>query len=151
MNISELISKELISLDLQADTKAELINEMVELLDQNGRLSDKDAFEKAVLEREKTYSTGIGMGIAIPHGKSAGVKKASIAFGRKNKGIDFDSLDGKPAKMFFLIAVPEASNDVHLKILSKLSRSLMHEQTRKALMEANEAQDIINILLEEIK
>lgn len=83
------------------------------------------------------------MGIAIPHGKSSAVKEASIVFGRSNKGIDYDSMDGKPAHLFFLIAVPEESSDLHLRALSEISRKLMHNDVREQLFKAETFEDFI--------
>ncbi len=102
-------------------------------------------FHKAVLDREAEYSTGIGMGIAIPHGKSSGVKEASLVFARSKNGVDFDSMDGQPAHLLFMIAVPEAANDDHLKILGTLSRKLMHQSIREALMNATTYEDVIAV------
>ncbi|EOD00602.1 PTS sugar transporter subunit IIA [Caldisalinibacter kiritimatiensis] len=146
MQLTQLINENLVNLNLKSSTKEEVIKELVSVLDENDRLLDRDALEKAVFEREKTFSTGIGMGVAIPHGKSSGVKQPSLVFGRKLEGIDFESTDGKPAKIFFLIAVPENSDAAHLKLLSKLSRSLMHEEIRNKLLEAKEKHEIIDIL-----
>ena len=117
MNITELLNVNLIKLELTSKTKEDVIIEMATILDENGKLLDKDKYVKAVQDREKEFSTGIGMGIAIPHGKSSGVKEAALVFGRSVNGIDYQSMDDELANIFFLIAVPEESSDEHLKIL----------------------------------
>ncbi|MCB2295546.1 PTS sugar transporter subunit IIA [Clostridium algoriphilum] len=146
MNITELLSVNTIKLELTSKTKEDVIKEMAELLDENGKLLDKDKYIKAVTDREKEFSTGIGMGIAIPHGKSSGVKEAALVFGRSIDGLDYQSMDDELAHIFFLIAVPEESSDEHLKILSQISRKLMHKELRKNLMEASSPEQIIALL-----
>jgi len=146
MNITELLSVNLIKLELNSKTKEDVINEMVNILDENGKLLDKDIYLKAVLDREKEFSTGIGMGIAIPHGKSSGVKEPALIFGRSVDGIDYQSMDDELAHIFFLIAVPEESSNEHLKILSQISRKLMHKELRDSLMKASSAEEIITLL-----
>jgi len=146
MNITELLSVKLIKLELNSKTKEDVINEMVNILDENGKLLDKDIYLKAVLDREKEFSTGIGMGIAIPHGKSSGVKEPALIFGRSVDGIDYQSMDDELAHIFFLIAVPEESSNEHLKILSQISRKLMHKELRDSLMKASSAEEIITLL-----
>ncbi|MDN5331207.1 MAG: nitrogen system component [Tepidanaerobacteraceae bacterium] len=146
MKIGDILSKDRINLNLKSSDKESVIKELISLLAKTGSITDKEEFFEAVWEREKTYSTGIGMGIAIPHGKSKAVKGAAIAFGKSERGIDFDSLDGKPAYLFFLIAVPEESHDLHLKLISTLSRKLMHEEVRKALYEADTEEKVLEAL-----
>ena len=144
--ISELLTKELFMESLEASTKESAINQMIDLLDQSGKLMNKEKYAKAVFHRESEFSTGIGMGVAIPHGKSDGVKIPSLVFARSQKGIDFESMDDEPAYLFFLVAVPEDGGDEHLKILSALSRKLMHQSTRDELMNATAYEDVIRIL-----
>jgi len=146
MKISDILSKDTINLNLKSSDKESVIKELISLLAKTGSIVDKEEFFNAVWGREKTYSTGIGMGIAIPHGKSKAVKDAAIAFGKSERGIDFDSLDGKPAHLFFLIAVPEESHDLHLKLISTLSRKLMHEEVRRALYEADTEEKVLEAL-----
>jgi fructose-specific phosphotransferase system IIA component len=146
MNITELLNVNQIKLELTSKTKQEVIREMVKVLDENDKLLDKDKYLQAVLDREKEFSTGIGMGIAIPHGKSSGVKEPALMFGRSMGGIDYESMDDEPAQLFFLIAVPEESSDEHLKILSQISRKLMHKELRESLMKASSAEEIITLL-----
>lgn len=146
MNITELLSVNQIKLELTSKTKEDVIKEMVKVLDENGKLLDKDKYIQAVIDREKEFSTGIGMGIAIPHGKSSGVKEPALVFGRSMDGIDYESMDDEPAQLFFLIAVPEESSNEHLKILSQISRKLMHKELRESLMKASSAEEIIALL-----
>jgi fructose-specific phosphotransferase system IIA component len=98
------------------------------------------------MAREAQSTTGIGMGIAIPHGKSNAVKKTSIAFGRSERGVDFQSLDSELAHLFFLIAVPEDAKDEHLRLLSQLSRKLVHQEVRQRLMETGSKEEVLKIL-----
>lgn len=134
MNTIDLFSKERVKFDLEAKTKEQVIDELIEILDKDGKLIDKAAFKEAVLKREEEFSTGIGMGIAIPHGKSDAVKEPAMVFGRSNEGIDYESMDEKKAFLFFLIAVPEKSSDLHLKALAEISRKLMHKEIKEQLM-----------------
>lgn len=144
--IDALFTPNLFIPNLSATTKAEAIAEMVAKLDQEGLLLDKAAYHQAVLAREAEYSTGIGMGVAIPHGKSSGVKTPGLVFARSEAGVDFEAMDDKPSYLLFLVAVPEDSADTHLKVLSSLSRKLMHQDVREALMKAETYDAIIQIL-----
>ncbi|CCC58142.1 MULTISPECIES: PTS sugar transporter subunit IIA [Caloramator] len=144
MDIKMMFSKERVSFDLKARTKEEAIDELIEMLYKDGKLKDKESFKRAVLKREEEFSTGIGMGIAIPHGKDSSVVEPCITFGVSKNGIDFDSMDGKPAHIFFLISVPEDAADTHLHILSFISRKLMHEDVRQKLFNAKDFEDVIN-------
>jgi fructose-specific phosphotransferase system IIA component len=146
MNLNELLTVKQIKLELISKTKEDVIIEMVKILDENNRLIDKDKYLQAVIDREKEFSTGIGMGIAIPHGKSSGVKEPALIFGRSVAGIDYESMDDEPAHLFFLIAVPEESSNEHLKILSQISRKLMHKELRDSLMIASSEQEVITLL-----
>lgn len=138
-----MFSKERVSFDLKAENKIQAIDELIDILYKDGKVRDKEEFKKAVLKREEEFSTGIGMGIAIPHGKNKAVVEPSIAFGKSVKGIDYESMDDKPAHLFFLIAVPEESSDVHLKALSEISRKLMHSEIREMLMNATSFEEFI--------
>jgi fructose-specific phosphotransferase system IIA component len=146
MNITELLTVKQIKLELTSKTKEDVIIEMVKVLDENDRLIDKAKYLQAVIDREKEFSTGIGMGIAIPHGKSSGVKEPALLFGRSIEGIDYQSMDDEPAHLFFLIAVPEESSNEHLKIISQISRKLMHKELRDKLMKASSPEEVITLL-----
>ena len=143
MNIQDLLSASRVNFNLQSTTKSEVINELIDILDADGKLSDKEQYKIAVLHREKEFSTGIGMGIAIPHAKDASVKEAALTLGISAKGIDYESLDETLAHIFFLIAVPADSNDVHLKVLSFISRKLMHQEVRDNLMSSKTYEDVL--------
>lgn len=143
--IKDLFNKERVTFNLTSTTKDGVINELAEMLLKDGKVSNKDEFVKAVYKREEEFSTGIGMGVAIPHGKSSTVIEPSIVFGRSNKGIDYNSMDGKPAYLFFMIAVPEEANNLHLKALSEISRRLMHPEVRDKLNTVENFQEFIDI------
>jgi fructose-specific phosphotransferase system IIA component len=141
--VNELWDINQISLNLKSDTKFDVIKELAFILEDNGKLISKEEFIDAVWKREKEYSTAIGKGVAIPHGKTSAVKEASIVFGRSLKGIDFEAMDKKLSHLFIMIAVPEDSDDLHLRILSQLSRKLMHDDFRNKLMKADTESEVI--------
>lgn len=135
MNISEVLDINLINLSLEATTKDQAIFELAELLQKNGRLFDKEGFIKAVYEREEIGETGMGNSIAIPHGLTKYVKKASIAIGKVKDPIEWESLDDQPVKLIFLLAVPtDNSQNIHLKILSQLAAILAYESHIEMLL-----------------
>jgi len=143
MNIQDLLSASRVNFNLQATNKTQVIDELINILDADGKLSNKEQYKAAVLHREKEFSTGIGMGIAIPHAKDASVKEAALTLGISKKGLDYEALDGTEAHLFFLIAVPANSDDVHLKVLSYISRKLMHEEVRDSLLAATTYDDVL--------
>lgn len=143
MTTRDMFSKERVKFNLSAVSKDEVIDELIDILAKDGKITDREEFKKAVLKREEEFSTGIGMGIAIPHGKSSTVKEASIVFGKSNKGIDYESMDDMPAHLFFMIAVPEESSDLHLRALSEISRKLMHSEVRQNLLNAQSFEEFI--------
>ena len=145
MATKDMFSKNRATFDLKAKTKDEAIDELIEILYADGKVTSKEELKKAVLKREEEFSTGIGMGIAIPHGKCSAVKEPTITFGLSKAGIDYKSMDGKPAHLFFLIAVPEESSDVHLRALSEISRKLMHEDVREGLKKAQNFDEFIKV------
>lgn len=146
MKITEILTKETIHLNLSGSTKSEAIDQLVEVLDRAGKLEDAKVFKAGILKREEQSTTGIGEGIAIPHAKTKAVKTASIAFGKSVNGIDYDSLDGQPAHLFFMIAAPEGANNTHLEALARLSSILMKNEVREALLSANTERDVLNII-----
>ncbi|AGK99177.1 PTS sugar transporter subunit IIA [Clostridium pasteurianum] len=145
MATKDMFSKERVNFNLKADSKEGAIDELIEILYEDGKVTNKDELKKAVIKREEEFSTGIGMGIAIPHGKCSAVKEATITFGLSKEGIDYQSMDDKPAHLFFLIAVPEESSDVHLRALSEISRKLMHTEVREKLYDVNDFEEFIKI------
>ncbi|WP_100407519.1 fructose-specific PTS transporter subunit EIIC [Bacillus solitudinis] len=133
--LTDITTVDLIETDLKGNTRDDVIDELISKLDTVGVLSSKQAFKQAILTREEESSTGLGMNIAIPHGKSDGVKRPTVVFGMKRDGVDWNSLDGTEAKLIFMIAVPtEAAGDAHLKILQMLSRKLMDDAFREQLL-----------------
>lgn len=143
MKITELLKQETIILDLQANTKENVLTELIDQLNRAGKLQDKQKFTEGILGREEQSTTGIGEGIAIPHAKSAAVKEPAIAFGRSTDGIDYDSLDGQPAHLFFMIAATDGANNAHLEALSRLSTFLMDEKFRTKIYEATSVDHIL--------
>ncbi|QAV33196.1 PTS system D-fructose-specific IIA component (F1P-forming), Frc family (TC 4.A.2.1.4) [Fervidobacterium changbaicum] len=143
MEIKQLFSPNRVCFDLKSKTKEEIIEELIDILYKDGKLTDKESFKRAVMKREEEFSTGIGMGIAIPHGKDRSVLEPCITFGISRNGVDFESMDGKPAHIFFLISVPDNADDTHLHVLSLISRKLMHEDVREKLYNASSFDDII--------
>lgn len=146
MKITELLTKHTIKLNIESKEKENVIDEMVTVLDKAGKLNDRQAYKEAILNRESQSSTGIGEGIAIPHAKTASVINPAIAFGRSKDGVDYESLDGQPAHLVFMIAATEGANNTHLEALSRLSTLLMREEIRKQLLEAESEDAIINII-----
>lgn len=144
--INDLFSPERVNFNLVSINKDEVIGELVHMLFLDGKITDEESFKRAIFKREKEFSTGIGMGIAVPHAKSNFVKEPSIAFGRSLKGIEFNSIDGSLAHYVFLIAVPVESSDIHLRALSEISRKLMHKDIREKILSAKNYEDFIEIL-----
>lgn len=147
MRITELLTLDTIAMDVEATNKNGVIDELVNQLNQAGKLNDVEAYKEAIHQREGQSTTGIGEGIAIPHAKVAAVETPAIAFGKSKAGIDYQSLDMQPAHLFFMIAAPEGGAQTHLDALAKLSGILMDEQVRADLLAAEtpeEVQAIIN-------
>ena len=149
--ITNLLTLECINLNLKGQTKQEIIDEMVEILYQGGKLNDKEEYKKAILAREAQSSTGLEEGIAIPHAKTSAVKIPSIAFGLSKNGVDYESLDGEPSKLFFMIAAPANASNTHIEILSKLTTMLLDDEIREKLLEVKTEQEVIDILTSDIK
>ena len=148
--ITNLLTRECINLNLKGQTKQEIIDEMVEILYQGGKLNDKEEYKKAILAREAQSSTGLEEGIAIPHAKTSAVKIPSIAFGLSKNGVDYESLDGEPSKLFFMIAAPANASNTHIEILSKLTTMLLDDEIREKLLEVKTPEEVISILTSEI-
>lgn len=145
MKIRELLSIESIRLNGSPTDKNQTIEQAIDLMCESGRIRDRGAYSQAVHNREKEFSTGVGGGIAIPHGRSAGVKKAGLAAMVIPNGVDYEALDGNPVQLVFLIAAPEEGS-VHLEVLAKLSRMLMDESLVQSLIHASSAEEFMNIL-----
>lgn len=146
MRITELLKKDTIILNLSSSSKEAVIDELVDKLNQAGRLADKAEFKKAILAREAQSTTGIGEGIAIPHAKTKAVQTPALAFGRSKTGVDYESLDGQPSHLFFMIAAPEGANNAHLETLSRLSTLLMDSSFREQLMEVETEEDVLALI-----
>ncbi|MDP1510619.1 PTS fructose transporter subunit IIABC [Paenibacillus ottowii] len=145
--LTDIVTMDLINLDLEGTTQDAVIDEMIGALERTGAVSSVGDFKQAILDREKESSTGIGMNIAIPHGKSEAVLKPSVVFGVKRSGVDWKSLDGSEAKLIFMIAVPRNSKDnAHLKVLQMLSRKLMDDHFREALLAVTTKEDAYELL-----
>lgn len=148
MKITDLLTNETMILALQAKTKCEVIDELAEKLAEAGAVSDVEAFKRAIWAREKQSTTGVGDGVAIPHAKTAAVKRPAVAFGRSAEGIDYESLDGKPSHLFFMIAAPEGGEQTHLEALARLSSMLMDASFRAQLETASSEEEIVRLFAE---
>jgi fructose-specific phosphotransferase system IIA component len=149
MEFADYLDVELINLSLSGTKKKEVLWELVELLAKENKIDSKDEFYQAILEREEEGSTGLGHGVALPHGKSEAVNELAVAIGISPAGIDFDSLDKKPTKLFFMIADSTGYSENYLQIVSTLSSKLRKKALRKKLMAADSRQEIIEIMLAE--
>ena len=143
MKITQLLTEDTIILDVKSTSKQDILTELINQFDRAGNLNDKGAFTKDILAREEQSTTGIGDGIAIPHAKSAAVKVPAIAFGRSLPGIDYASLDGQPAHLFFMIAASEGANNDHLEALSRLATFLMDSNFREKVLSATSKSEIL--------
>lgn len=143
MKITDLLSEEAIQINGVANSKNEVIDKMVDLMTKNGNINDKEKYKQAVLKREEEGTTGIGEGIAIPHGKSDAVSKPGLSAMVVPNGVEFNSLDGQPAKLLFLIAAPNTKDNVHLDVLSRLSTLLMDTEFRSALLNAKSPKEFL--------
>lgn len=132
-------------MDIKGTAKQDVLDELAKKLDDAGKLNDFDRYRQAIDQREKESTTGVGEGIAIPHAKTSAVKTPAIAFGRSEGGVNYDSLDGEPAHLFFMIAASEGANNTHLETLSKLSTYLLKKPFREQLMKANSPEDIVTL------
>ena len=143
MKIQDLLNKKVMLLDLQATTKEAAIDEMINSLVDNGVVTDFDVFKAGIMAREAQTSTGLGDGIAMPHSKNAAVKEATVLFAKSTKGVDYESLDGQPTDLFFMIAAPEGANDTHLAALAELSKYLMQDGFADRLRKVTSPDEVI--------
>lgn len=146
IRISEALCKEAIILDLKAREKVAVIKELTSALVEIKLISDEELFLADILKRENLESTGIGLGVAIPHARSKAATELIITFGRSSKGVDFNSLDGKPSHLVFLIASPEDQKSQYIMALARLSKILRREDTRVKLSEASSSDEVLDIL-----
>lgn len=148
ITIDDITSTNLVTLDLEVADQWAAIDALADLLDKDGRLSDRDAYADAVYAREKeTGGTAMEMGIAIPHAKSAGVSQAGVAFGRTSTPLDYGE---EKADLIFLIAAPEGEHDLHVTVLQQLARRLVHESFRTSLREASTPEEVVELMREQI-
>ena len=148
ITIDDITSTNLVALDLEVAGQWAAIDALADLLDKDGRLSDRDAYAEAVYTREQeTGGTAMEMGIAIPHAKSAGVSQAGVAFGRTNSPLDYGE---EKADLIFLIAAPEGEHDLHVTVLQQLARRLVHESFRTSLREASTPEEVVELMREQI-
>ncbi|MBZ2039566.1 PTS system, fructose subfamily, IIA component domain protein [Streptococcus sanguinis] len=145
MKIQDLLRKDVMLLDLQATEKNAVIEEMIQSLVDHGYVTDFDTFKEGILAREALTSTGLGDGIAMPHSKNTAVKEATVLFAKSNKGVDYESLDGQPTDLFFMIAAPEGANDTHLAALAELSQYLMKDGFANKLRQVTSPDQVIEL------
>jgi nitrogen PTS system EIIA component len=146
MKIMDFLTEKAVNADLKSKDKEGIIREMIDLLADAQVIKDKDKIVKILLEREALGSTGIGQGVAIPHGKSASVKELVAAFGISRSGVNYESLDGESVYIFFLLVAPEDSAGPHLKALARISRLLKDKYFRDTLRSAPDAKSLLKII-----
>ena len=146
MTLLDILSAGSTLIDLKGETKEDIIAELIDTLAVGDAISDRDKVLQAVLEREKIMSTGIGDGIAIPHGKSDAVERLVAVLGTQRRGVDFEALDGEPAYVFFLLVSPANVSGPHIKALARISRLLKNDDFKKKLIAAETSAEIIEII-----
>ena len=146
MDIQAFLDPKAIGAKLESKTKDEVLEELIDLLEKAGKLTDRKEFSRVIRDREELGSTGIGYNIAIPHGRSTGIKGLTGAFGISKEGIDFDALDKEPVYLFFMLAAPKNASGDYLKALATISRLLRNKKSRQALMKASGVQEIVKII-----
>jgi PTS system nitrogen regulatory IIA component len=151
MKILDILNEDCIIPELRSQNKREVLEELTGALLNFKANLDKEALVEVLLERERLGSTGIGDGIAIPHGKIQDLDELILSFGRSTRGIEFDSMDGRPTHLFFLLIAPENSAGIHLRALAKISRLLKSAHFRQRLMEAGNREGIFQVIQEEDK
>lgn len=148
MNIVELLNSESVEAEIKSTTKDNVLAEMTDVLLRSAPELNRTEVLTVLRERERLGSTGIGEGVAIPHGKLKNIDQLILSFGRSKAGVDFDSMDGKPAHLFFLLLAPEDSISIHLKTLARISKLLKDQDVRDQLLNADTADDIYQIIQE---
>ena len=146
MRITDLLKLDGIALDVKPVDKNDALAKLADLMDKSGNLADKDTYLKAVLAREATGTTGLGDGIATPHAKSSAVKAAGLSAMVVKDGVAFDSLDGQPARLFFMIAAPDSANDLHIEVLSRLATLIMDSDFKEALIAASTKEEFLRLI-----
>ena len=146
MKLSKFCEEQLIAFDLAATTKSEVIEELVELASKSKLVKDKALLLKDIITRENLVTTGVGYGVAFPHAKTKATKGIVIAFGRSDKGVDFEAMDRQSVNLFFLIAAPEDAIGAHLKVMAHLSYLMKSEKNREKLMTVKSPGDLLQII-----
>ncbi len=149
MKISELLKPEFVIADLSGSNKEEVINELINLFEDDPRVTDLSKVRDAVLEREKIMSTGVGKSFAIPHGKTSAVNEILAAFGKTKHPIDYQSLDNQPVHLVFLLVGKDNLVSTHIKLLSRISRMMNKDEFRKSLIEAETAEQLLELFRKE--
>ena len=148
MRLSDILSQNHIIPDLKAKDKKGVLAELVDVIVSSDPTLDKNSLVKVLLERERLGSTGIGDGVAIPHGKFQGLKHPIISFGRSPKGLDFDAMDGEPVFLFFLLVAPEDSASIHLKALARIAKIIKSRSFRNVLMQVSTREEIYQAIIQ---
>jgi nitrogen PTS system EIIA component len=151
MNITDALRETCVIADLKGETKEEVLTELVSSLKEMKLIENVEGAVKVIFEREKLGSTGIGDGVAIPHGKMKKLQNVLCVFGRSKKGVDFGAVDGEPVHIFFLLLAPEESTGLHLKMLSRISRIVRDASFRRKLMEEAHTSQVFKDIVEEDK
>ncbi|HZP42810.1 MAG TPA: PTS sugar transporter subunit IIA [Candidatus Binatia bacterium] len=149
MKITDILTEDSVVAGLAGRSKGDVIAELADVVAARHPEIDRDRLVQALEDRERLNSTALGEGVAIPHGKLAGVKRVLAAFGRSSQGVDFSSLDGKPTHLFFLLVAPEDSAGAHLKALARISRLLKDQGFRAKLLRASDARELYRTIREE--
>lgn len=151
MKICDILSVDLIKAEIESTNKEDVISELIDLYTGRPEVKDLDEIKKSVLEREKIMSTGVGKGFAIPHAKTSSVKGIIASFGKSNKDIDFNALDGEPVHLVFVLVGQDNLVGPHIKLLSRISRMMNKDEFREALLNAKTSEEIYEIFNEEEK
>lgn len=148
MKLSEIITEDNVLPELKSVDKRSVLEELAGVISKHEPSIDQRALVSVLLERERLGTTGIGDGVAIPHGKLSGVMRPIISFGRSKNGLDFDSIDGQPAHLFCLLIAPENSSGVHLQVLARIAKVLKSSALRKKLMEAGTRKELYQVIVQ---
>jgi fructose-specific phosphotransferase system IIA component len=146
MKLSKFCDENLVVFNLKAANKSEVIEELVDVAAGSNMIKDRDALLNDVREREELVTTGVGYGVAFPHAKTKSAKGIVIAFGRSEKGIEFDAMDHRPVQLFFLIAAPEDAIGAHLNVMARLSYLMKSEENRNKLLQASSQGDVLALI-----
>lgn len=149
MKLKDILSEDQIIIPLKSHSKEDVIKEMVDYLYENKKIEDRNKILKAILDREKVMSTGVGDRVAIPHGKAEGIKEIVALFGIAEKDIDFHSIDSKPVRLIFMLVGPPDKTGPHLKALSRISRLMHNQEFRDRLLNSHSAKEVMTILEKE--